>query len=194
MSFASLMIMAINCVFIENLVLVRFLGVCPFLNTSHKRDVALKMGLAVTLIMTISSLVTWMLNRFLLLPLNLEYLQTVSFLLVIAVLVQLVEMLLEKVAPDLYKSFGIYLPLTATNCAVLGVALENIQGGFNLLESLVCSFFGAIGFTLALWIFACVRERIAYCDVPKPFRGLPIALITAALLSFAFMGFNGLNF
>ncbi len=194
MSFASLMILAISCVFIENLVLVQFLGICPFLGVSQKRDTALGMGLAVTFIMTVSSLVTWIVNQFLLVPLRLEYMQTVAFILVIATLVQLVEMMLKKMISALYQALGIYLPLITTNCAVLGVALSNIRDGFNLIESLVCSFFSAIGFTLAIWMFACVRERIVYCDVPKPFQGFPIALITAALLSFAFMGFNGLSF
>ncbi len=194
MSIASLLILAVNCVFIENLVLVQFLGICPFLGVSQKRDTALGMGMAVTFIMTVSSLVTWVLNQFVLIPLKMEYMQTIAFILVIATLVQLVEMMLKKMIPSLYQALGIYLPLITTNCAVLGVALSNIQDGFNLIESLVCSFFSAIGFTLAIWIFACVRERVAYCDVPKAFQGFPIALITAALLSFAFMGFSGLSF
>lgn len=194
MSIASLMVLSINCILIENLVLVQFLGICPFLGVSQKRDTAVGMGLAVTFVMTVSSLFTWLLNRFVLVPLKLEYMQTVAFILVIATLVQLVEMLLKKMIPSLYRALGIYLPLITTNCAVLGVALSNVQDGYNLIESLVCSFTSAIGFTLAIWIFACVRERIVYCDVPKPFQGFPIALITAALLSFAFMGFNGLSF
>jgi len=188
------MILSINCVFVQNLVLVQFLGICPFLGVSKKRDTALGMGMAVTFIMAVSSLVTWLLYRFVLVPLKLEYLQTIAFILVIAALVQSVEMMLKKVVPSLYKALGIYLPLITTNCAVLGVALSNIQDGYNLLESLVSSVTSALGFTLAIWIFACVRERIEYSDVPKPFQGFPIALITAALLSFAFMGFNGLSF
>ena len=194
MSLSTLMILSINCVFVQNLVLVQFLGICPFLGVSKKRDTALGMGMAVTFIMAVSSLVTWLLYRFVLVPLKLEYLQTIAFILVIAALVQSVEMMLKKVVPSLYKALGIYLPLITTNCAVLGVALSNIQDGYNLLESLVSSVTSALGFTLAIWIFACVRERIEYSDVPKPFQGFPIALITAALLSFAFMGFNGLSF
>lgn len=194
MSIASLLILAVNCVLIENLVLTQFLGICPFLGVSQKRDTAIGMGLAVTFIMTVSSLCTWLLNEYVLVPLSLEYMKTVAFILVIASLVQLVEMMLKKMMPALYQALGIYLPLITTNCAVLGVALDNISDGFNLLESLVCSFSSAIGFTLAIWIFACVRERIVYCNVPKAFQGFPIALITAALLSFAFMGFNGLSF
>ena len=194
MSLSSLMILSINCVFVENLVLVQFLGICPFLGVSKKRDTALGMGMAVTFIMAVSSLVTWLLYQYVLVPLKLEYLQTIAFILVIAALVQSVEMMLKKVVPSLYKALGIYLPLITTNCAVLGVALSNIQDGYNLLESLVSSVTSALGFTLAIWIFACVRERIEYSDVPKPFQGFPIALITAALLSFAFMGFNGLSF
>ena len=194
MSFASLMVLSINCVLIENIVLVKFLGIRSFLTVSQKRETALGMGLALIFIMTVSSLVTWLLNEFVLSPLKLEYMQTVAFVLVIVAFVQLVEMMLKKMAPLLYRSLGVYLPLITTNCAVLGVALSNIRDGFNLLESLVCSFFSAIGFTLAIWMFACVRERIVYCDVPKPFQGIPIALITAALLSFAFMGFSGLSF
>ena len=194
MTLSSLMILAINCVFIENLVLVQFLGICPFLGVSKKRDTALGMGMAVTFIMAVSSLVTWLVYQYVLVPLNLAYLQTIAFILVIAALVQIVEMMLKKVVPALYQALGIYLPLITTNCAVLGVALSNIQDGYNLVESLVSSVASALGFTLAIWIFACVRERIEYCDVPKPFQGFPIALITAALLSFAFMGFNGLSF
>jgi len=194
MQLSSLLILAINCILVENLVLVQFLGICPFLGVSQKRDTAIGMGLSVTFIMTVSSLVTWLVNEFLLVPLKLEYLQTVAFILVIATLVQFVEMLLKKLIPALYQALGIYLPLITTNCAVLGVALSNIRDEFNLLESLICSFSSAVGFTLAIWIFACVRERVAYCDVPKAFKGFPIALVTAALLSFAFMGFNGLSF
>lgn len=194
MSLSSLMILAINCIFIENLVLVQFLGICPFLGVSKKRETALGMGMAVTFIMGVSSLVTWLTYHYILVPLKLEYLQTIAFILVIAALVQSVEMMLKKMLPALYKALGIYLPLITTNCAVLGVALSNIQDGYNLLESLVCSVTSALGFTLAIWMFACVRERIEYCEVEKPFEGFPIALITAALLSFAFMGFNGLSF
>lgn len=194
MSFSSLMVIAINAILIENLVLSQFLGICPFLGVSKKTSTALGMGMAVTFIMTTSSLLTWLTQYLILEPLGLGYLQTIAFILIIATLVQLVEMALKKLVPSLYQALGIYLPLITTNCAVLGVAISNINDGFNLVESLVCSFCSAIGFTLAIWIFAAVRERIALCNIPKPFQGFPIALITAALLSFAFMGFNGLSF
>lgn len=194
MTVSSLLVLAINAILIENLVLSQFLGICPFLGVSKKTETAFGMGMAVTFIMTASSLLTWLTHHLILVPLQLEYLQTIAFILIIATLVQLVEMMLKKMIPSLYQALGIYLPLITTNCAVLGVAISNITDGFNLLESLVYSFSSAIGFTLAIWIFAAVRERVATCNVPKAFQGFPIALITAALLSFAFLGFSGLSF
>lgn len=193
-SFSTILIFAINAVLVENLCLVKFLGICPFLGVSKKTDTALGMGFAVTFIMTISSLVTWIIYRFVLLPLNLGYLRTIAFILIIASLVQFVEMALKKLIPTLYSALGIYLPLITTNCAVLGVALTNITEEYNLLFAVLNGLFCALGFTLAIWMFACVRERIEHCDVPEAFQGFPIALITAALLSFGFMGFSGMQF
>ncbi len=193
-SFSTILIFAINAILVENLCLVKFLGICPFLGVSKKTDTALGMGFAVTFIMTISSLVTWLVYRFVLLPLNLGYLRTIAFILIIAALVQFVEMALKKLIPTLYSALGIYLPLITTNCAVLGIALTNITEEYSLLFSVLNGLFCALGFTLAIWMFSCVRERIEYCDVPKAFQGFPIALITAALLSFGFMGFSGMQF
>ncbi len=193
-SVSSIFIFAINAIFIENICLVKFLGICPFLGVSKKTDTALGMGFAVTFIMTISSLITWLIYHYVLLPLNLAYLRTIAFILVIAALVQFVEMALKKFVPALYSALGIYLPLITTNCAVLGIALTNITEEYSLLFSVLNGLFCALGFTLAVWIFACVRERIEHCDVPKAFQGFPIALVTAALLSFAFMGFSGMQF
>ena len=194
MSFASFALLAVNCVFIENLVLVQFLGIRPFLLASHKRNTALLMGMSVTLIMTISTLITWLIRHFVLLPLKLEYMQTVAFVLVIAALVQVIEILLMRVFPVLYQTLGIYLPLTTANCAILGIILSIVRDGYGLLDALGCSLFSAVGFTFVIWMFACIRERIEYCDVPKAFQGIPIALVTAALLSLAFMGFGGMSF
>jgi len=194
MSFSTIIIFAINAILIENLCLVKFLGICPFLGVSKKTDTALGMGFSVTFIVTISSLVTWIVYHFVLMPLGLGYLRTIAFILIIAALVQFVEMALKKLIPALYSALGIYLPLITTNCAVLGVALTNITEEYTLLFSVMNGLFCSLGFTLAIWIFSCVRERIEYCDVPKAFQGFPIALITAALLSFAFMGFSGMQF
>ena len=193
-SLASIFVFAINAILVENLCLVKFLGICPFLGVSKKTDTALGMGIAVTFIMTLSSFVTWLIYHFVLVPANLEYLDTLAFILIIAALVQFVEMALKKLIPTLYSALGIYLPLITTNCAVLGVALTNITEDYSLLFSILNGMFCALGFTLAIWIFACVRERIEHCDIPKAFQGFPIALITAALLSFAFMGFSGMEF
>ncbi len=193
-SFSTILIFAINAILVENLCLVKFLGICPFLGVSKKTDTALGMGFAVTFIMTVSSLVTWLVYHFVLMPLGLDYLRTIAFILIIAALVQFVEMALKKLIPSLYSALGIYLPLITTNCAVMGIALTNITEDYTLLFSVLNGLFCALGFTLAIWVFACVRERIEHCDIPKPFQGFPIALITAALLSFAFMGFAGMQF
>ncbi len=193
-SLASIFVLAINAILIENLCLVKFLGICPFLGVSKKTDTAIGMGLAVTFIMTLSSFITWLVYHLILVPANLEYLRTIAFILVIAALVQFVETALKKMLPSLYSALGIYLPLITTNCAVLGIAITNITENYGLLFSTLNGMFCALGFTLAIWIFACVRERIEHCDIPKPFKGFPIALITAALLSFAFMGFSGIEF
>lgn len=189
--FISLFTIALNAILAENFILVKFMGICPFMGVSKKQDTALGMGIAVTFVMGIASAATWAVNEFLLVPLNLVYMQTVVFILVIAALVQLVEMFLQKAVPALYQALGIYLPLITTNCAVLGVALLNIQDGYNFVESLVYGITGGIGFTVAILLFSSVRERLEDCDCPKAFCGFPIALLAAGLLALSFMGFSG---
>jgi electron transport complex protein RnfA len=194
MSFGSLLSLAILAIFAENFVLVQFLGICPFLGVSKKMDTAFGMGMAVTFVMGLASLVTWAVNTFLLIPLGLDsFLQTVAFILVIAALVQFVEMFLKKAMPALYTALGIYLPLITTNCAVLGVALLNTQNGYGPLMSTAYGVFGGLGFTLAIVLFASVRERLEFAEYPKAFEGFPIALVTAGLLAMSFMGFSGLT-
>ena len=183
----------ISALFTENFVLVKFLGCCPFLGVSKKIDTAIGMGMAVTFVMAIASMFTYLANKFLLVPYGLEYLQTILFILIIAALVQFVEMVIKKTMPALYSSLGIYLPLITTNCAVLGVAILNVQNGFNLLFSILYGTFAALGFTLAIVLFAGVREQISEKDVPESFRGFPIALVTAGLMAIAFMGFSGFS-
>ena len=194
MNVSELLSLAIFAIFAENFVLVQFLGICPFLGVSKKMDTALGMGMAVTFVMGIASLCTWAVNTYLLIPFGLDsYLQTVAFILVIAALVQFVEMFLKKVIPALYTSLGIYLPLITTNCAVLGVALQNTQNGYGAIMSVAYGVFGGLGFTLAIVLFASVRERLEFAEYPKSFEGFPIALVTAGLLAMAFMGFSGLS-
>jgi len=188
----ELVLILISAIFVNNFVLARFLGICPFLGVSKKVETALGMGMAVTFVMTVAAVVTWLIQYFILIPFNIEYLQTIAFILVIASLVQLVEMVIQKVSPVLYQSLGIFLPLITTNCAVLGLAVLNIQKGYSFLESVVFAIGAALGFTLAMVLFAGLRERIDICPVPKSFRGTAIALVTAGLLSLAFMGFAGL--
>lgn len=182
----------IVAIFIENFVLNQILGICPFIGVSNKFDSAVGMGVAVTFVMVMAGVVTWCIQTYLLLPLNLEYLQTISFILVIASLVQFVEMVIRKTAPALYQSLGVFLPLITTNCAVLGVALINIKKNYNLVESAVNSFGGGLGFFFALIIMSGIRERLEISDVPEAMRGAPIAFVTAGLLATAFMGFSGL--
>lgn len=189
----EIFIIALNAILMENFVLVKFLGICPFLGVSKKTDTALGMGMAVTFTITLSSAITWAVNRFILQPFSLEYMQTVAFILVIATLVQFIEMALQKLMPALYQALGIYLPLITTNCAVLGSALINIQRDYSFLESVVFGFSASIGFTMAIAIFSGVRERIAHNNIPRAFEGFPIALISAALLSLSFLGFQGLK-
>lgn len=178
-------------VFVNNYVLQQFLGICPFLGVSKKLDQASGMSIAVIFVMVLATAVTWPIQKFLLDPNNMGYLQTVVFILVIAALVQLVEIILKRYIPSLHKALGIYLPLITTNCAVLGVALLNIQDGYNFVESLVYGITGGIGFTVAILLFSSVRERLEDCDCPKAFRGFPIALLAAGLLALSFMGFSG---
>ena len=188
----ELLLILASAVFVNNFVLARFLGICPFLGVSKKVDTALGMGMAVTFVMTIAAVVTWFIHYLVLIPFGLEYLQTIAFILVIASLVQLVEMIIQKTSPVLYQSLGIFLPLITTNCAVLGLAVLNIQKEYTFVESIVFAMGAALGFTLAMVLFAGLRERIDLAPVPKSFRGTAIALVTAGLLSLAFMGFAGL--
>ena len=176
----------------QNFILVKFYGICPFMGVSKKIDTALGMGMAVTFVMALASAVCWLINE-LLVMLGLQYMQTVSFILVIAALVQVVEMFLKKFVPALYKALGVFLPLITTNCAVLGVVLVNVQEGYNFLLSTVNGAAGGIGFTVAIVLFASVRERVNKADCPECFKGFPIALIAAGLLALAFMGFSGLS-
>jgi len=187
--FASLFSISLAAILAENFILVKFLGICPFMGVSKKMDTALGMGLAVIFVMGLASAATWAVNTLLLVPLALEYMQTVVFILVIATLVQLVEMFLQKALPALYQALGIYLPLITTNCAVLGVALLNVQKGYGFIESLVYGVMGGVGFTVAILLFSSVED----CDCPEAFKGFPIALIAAGLLALAFMGFSGLK-
>lgn len=189
--FIILFTISLNAILAENFILVKFLGICPFMGVSKKLDTSLGMGLAVIFVMALASAATWAVNEFLLVPLELAYMQTVVFILVIAALVQFVEMFLQKVMPALYQALGIYLPLITTNCAVLGVALLNIQNGYTFLESVVYGITGGVGFTLAIVLFASIRERLEDCDCPKAFKGFPLALIAAGLLALSFMGFSG---
>lgn len=193
MSFTSILSLSISAILIQNFVLVQFLGICPFLGVSKKVDTAVGMGIAVTFVMAVSSAFTYVIDKFILQTLNMEYMKTIAFILVIAAFVQLVEMVLKKFLPSLYKALGIYLPLITTNCAVLGVAILNSQNGYNFIGSVVYSASAGIGFLLAITLFAAVRERLEFSDIPKAFEGFPIALITAALLSMAFMGFQGMK-
>jgi len=188
----ELFLILISAIFVNNFVLARFLGICPFLGVSRAVETALGMGMAVTFVMTVATAVSWFLQYFVLLPFELEYLQTIAFILVIASLVQLVEMVMQKVSPVLYQSLGIYLPLITTNCAVLGLAVLTVQKGYSFLEGIVFAIGAAAGFTLAMVLFAGLRERLEYAPVPASFRGAAVALVTAGLLSLAFMGFAGM--
>lgn len=191
MANASLFTIFVSAILVNNFVLSRFLGICPFLGVSKRVETAIGMGLAVTFVMSIAGVATWLLNL-LLVRYNIEYLQTVVFILVIASLVQFVEIALQKISPSLHQALGVFLPLITTNCAVLGLAVLNIQEKLNLLQSLVHSIAAALGFTLAIVLFAAIREKLDLADIPEPFKGFPIALLTASLLSFAFLGFADL--
>ncbi|MBE6202422.1 MAG: electron transport complex subunit RsxA [Rikenellaceae bacterium] len=185
----TLVAIVIGAIFVNNVVLSQFLGICPFLGVSSKVETSLGMGMAVTFVMALSTVVTWALQTFVLAPFGIEYMQTIVFILVIAALVQMVEIVLKKVSPALYQALGIFLPLITTNCAVLGVAIIAVQKDFDLLTGVVYSTATALGFALALVLFAGIRERLDMEDVPSALRGVPIALITAGLLAMAFMGF-----
>ena len=183
----------ISAIFVNNIILSQFLGICPFLGVSKKIDTSLGMGAAVAFVMTLATIVTWLIQHFVLNPLGLQYLQTLAFILVIASLVQMVEIILKKVSPALYQALGIFLPLITTNCAVLGVAILVIQKDYNLLQSIVYALSTAIGFALALVVFAGLREQLYLSEVPRGMRGVAIVLITAGLLSLALMGFSGVD-
>ena len=193
---------ALTSIFVQNFVLVKFYGICPFLGVSKKLDTALGMGMAVTFVMTLASIMTWLCQKFILAPLGIEYMQTIAFIVIIAALVQFVEMFLQKSIPSLYSALGIYLPLITTNCAVLGVALLNVrtasvistEGSYTLIETIINGFSAGIGFMLAIVLFAGVRERLESSDIPKALQGMPIALISASLLAIAFLGFTGMSF
>lgn len=188
----ELILIAIGSALVNNVVLSQFLGICPFLGVSKSTDTAAGMGGAVIFVITISSLLTSIIYNYLLVGLHIEYLKTIVFILVIAALVQFVEMFLKKSSPSLYKSLGVYLPLITTNCAVLGVALTNVQKDYGILPSVVNGFATAVGFTISIVILAGVRERIEYNDIPENFKGTPIVLVTAGLMAIAFMGFSGI--
>ncbi len=193
MSLTSLVTIALASILAENFIFAQFLGICPFMGVSKKMDTAVGMGVAVTFVMGVASAFAWLVNEFLLIPFGLEYMQTIAYILVIASLVQFIEMFLKKSIPSLYQALGIYLPLITTNCAVLGVAVNNTNDGFNFLESVVSGITGGLGFMLAIVLFASVRERTEFADYPKAFEGFPIALVSAGLIALAFMGFSGLK-
>ncbi len=190
----SIFMIMFTAILTENFIFSRFYGCCPFLGVSDKPSTALGMGMAVTFVMTLASAATWAVYNFLLVPFGLEYLKTIAFILLIATLVQFIEMFLRKFIPALYGALGIYLPLITTNCAVLGAALVNIEEGHSFIESVVFGFSAALGFTLAIVIFAGVRERLNFANPPKAFRGFPILLISASLAAMAFSGFSGMKF
>ena len=189
----NILSISLGAILINNFIFSQFLGCCPFLGCSSKVDTALGMGLAVTFVMGLASAICWVIDQFVLVPLGLAFLQTLTFILVIAALVQFVEMFLKKMVPSLYSALGIYLPLITTNCAVLGVVLLNVQNHYNFIESVVYGITGGLGFLLAIVLFASIRERLVFADYPKCWDGFPIALITAGLMALAFMGFSGLK-
>ncbi|MBQ4136737.1 MAG: electron transport complex subunit RsxA [Clostridia bacterium] len=190
----EILILMLTAVLIENYIFSRFLGICPFLGVSEKPDTALGMGFAVMFVMTLSSAATYAVYEFVLVRFHLEYLETIAFILIIAALVQFIEMFLKRFIPSLYGALGIYLPLITTNCAVLGAVLLNVDNGYNFIESIAFGFASAVGFTLAIVIFAGVRMRVSLANPPRPFKGTPIALITAGLIAMAFSGFSGMKF
>lgn len=188
----ALIVIIVSTVFVNNIVFAQFLGICPFLGVSNKISTSVGMSAAVVFVMTIATLATYLVYMYVLVPFNITFLQTISYILIIAALVQMLEIILKKVSPSLYQALGIFLPLITTNCAVLGVAIMVVQQNYNLIGSLVFAIFTAIGFGLALVLFAGLREQLDLADVPKNMKGMPIALITAGILALAFMGFAGL--
>ncbi|MDD5018257.1 MAG: electron transport complex subunit RsxA [Eubacteriales bacterium] len=190
--FTGILLLLLSTILVNNFVLSRFLGICPFLGVSRRVETALGMGFAVTFVMALASVISYLVQYYILVPLGIEYMQTIAFILVIAALVQLVEMALQKLVPALYSALGVYLPLITTNCAVLGVAIINITEKYSLLQTLVNGIGGAIGFTLAIVLFAGIRERLELADIPEAMKGFPIALVSAGLMAIAFLGFSGL--
>ena len=193
MDFTSLFSIALGGILVNNFIFSQFLGICPFMGVSKKVDTALGMGMAVIFVMGVASAVCWPINKYLLVANGLDFMQTVTYILVIASLVQFVEMFLQKAMPSLYQALGVYLPLITTNCAVLGVVLQNTQNNYSFIESLVYGITGGIGFLIAIVLFASVRERLEFSECPKSFEGFPIALVTAGLIALSFMGFSGLK-
>ena len=193
MEIFKLLSITLGAILTNNFIFSQFLGCCPFLGVSKKVDTAVGMGVAVTFVMGLASAVCYVVNQFILVPLDLAYMQTVAFILVIASLVQFIEMFMQKAMPSLYTALGVYLPLITTNCAVLGVVLLNVQNSYNFIESVVYGITGGLGFLLAIVLFASIRERLVFADYPKCWDGFPIALITAGLMALAFMGFSGLK-
>ena len=185
-------VIIIGSIFVSNIVLTQFLGICPFIGVSNKLSTSIGMGGAVIFVLTLSTMVTWIIQYYVLIPFGLDFMQTIVFILVIAALVQMVEIILKKVSPPLYQALGVFLPLITTNCAVLGVAILTVQKHFNLLEGVTFAASNAIGFTMALVIFSGIREHLDLMEVPKGMRGVPIALVTAGILALAFMGFTGM--
>ena len=192
MDLANLVLIAVGSALVSNVVLSQFLGICSFLGVSRKIETSVGMGGAVIFVITLASLVAGLLHQFILQPLGFEYLNTMVFILVIAALVQIVEMFLKKFVPSLYSALGVYLPLITTNCAVLGVALNNVQDGYNLLESVVNGFATGVGYLIAIVLRAGIREKMEYNDIPESFKGMPIVLLTSTLMAIAFFGFSGL--
>ena len=193
MEIFKLLSITLGAILANNFIFSQFLGCCPFLGVSKKVDTAVGMGVAVTFVMGLASAVCYVVNQFILVPLDLAYMQTVAFILVIAGLVQFIEMFLKKSMPSLYTALGVYLPLITTNCAVLGVVLLNVQNDYTFIASVVYGITGGLGFLLAIYLFSTIRERVQFADYPKCFEGFPIALITAGLMALAFMGFSGLK-
>jgi H+/Na+-translocating ferredoxin:NAD+ oxidoreductase subunit A len=190
---AKIFAMAIAAIFVQNFVLMRFLGLCPYIGVSKKLDSAVGMGMAVVFVMTMASIFTYLIQTYLLVPLKLEFLQTIAFILTIASLVQLVEMVIQKTAPALYKALGVFLPLITTNCAVLGVAILNINEKFSFIEAILNGLFAGLGFTLVLVLMAGIREKLEKAELPRAMKGMPIAMIVAGCMALAFLGFSGLK-
>ena len=190
--FGSLFLILLSSILVNNFIMSRFLGVCPFLGVSKRVSTAVGMGAAVTFVMAMASVITYLVYYFILETLHMEYMQTMAFILIIAALVQFIELVIQKMSPSLYQALGVYLPLITTNCAVLGVAILNIEEKYDLLQTLINGTGGALGFTLAIVLFAGIRERLELSDIPESFKGFPIAMITAGLMSVAFLGFQGL--